>query len=160
MQTLKEYKEYAKQLEGELHNKNKDMKAYMTERDLLLKDNVRLKHEVERLERERVDQNAIIETCANELEDLRKHEFELDAAKAKIKELENKNKWHRCDKPNEDGFYDLPAEDGEYIVQVEFDGKLSVTSSEFDPDESDWPDLHVDAKVIQWREMPKALEVK
>lgn len=102
------------------------MKAYMTERDLLLKDNVRLKHKVERLERERVDQN----------------------------------KWHRCDKPNEDGFYDLPAEDGEYIVQVEFDGKLSVTSSEFVTDEPDWPDLHVDAKVIQWREMPKAPEVK
>lgn len=48
--------------------------------------------ENQRLERERVEQNAIIETCANELEELRKHELEWDLAKARIKELEAENK--------------------------------------------------------------------
>jgi hypothetical protein len=42
-----------------------------------------------RLERERVEQNSIIETCANELEELRLHEVEWDLAKARIKVIEN-----------------------------------------------------------------------
>ena len=88
MQTLQEYKEYAAQLEGELHDKAEEQKAYMVERDMLIKDNVRLTHEVERLERERAEQNAIIESVADELEELRKHELELDMANARINELE------------------------------------------------------------------------
>lgn len=88
MQTIEEYKEYAAQLECELRYKAEDLKAYMVERDILIKDNVRLTHEVERLERERAEQNAIIEIVADELEELRKHELELDMANARIKELE------------------------------------------------------------------------
>lgn len=76
-----------------------------------------------------------------------------------IDAMEAENKWHRCNKPNEDGQCDLPPESGEYIVQVEFKGKVNVTSSEFDIDEpADWLDLHPEANVIQWRETPKAPE--
>lgn len=118
MQTIEEYKEYAKQLEGQLHDKNEDMKAYMVERDLLLKDNVRLKHEIERLERERVEQNSIIETCANELEELRLHEVEWDLAKARIKELEESQRWRKCSE-------ELPEEGVEVLVTNGIDCEIS-----------------------------------
>lgn len=88
MQTIEEYKAYTAQLEGELHDRNELLDAYKLERNLLLKDIAKMKAEIDRLERERVDQNAIIETCANELEELRKHELEWELDKAKIKELE------------------------------------------------------------------------
>ena len=79
MQTIEEYKEYTKQLEGE--GKQWPFDASQAQVKVLTKENLRL-------ESERVEQNSIIETCANELEELRKHEVEWDLAQARIKELE------------------------------------------------------------------------
>jgi len=80
MQTIEEYKEYTAQLEGEVKNWRDAYNASQEHVRQLMKEN-------ERLERERVEQNAIIETCANELEELRKHELQWDLDKAKINEL-------------------------------------------------------------------------
>ena len=84
MQTIEEYKEYTAQLEGEVKNWHDAYNASQEHVRQLMKEN-------ERLERERVEQNAIIETCANELEELRKHELQWDLDKAKIKELNAEN---------------------------------------------------------------------
>ncbi len=81
MQTIEEYKEYAKQLEVEVKQWHDAFDASQAQVKELAKENLRL-------ERERVEQNSIIETCANELEELRLHEVEWDLAKARIKELE------------------------------------------------------------------------
>ena len=85
MQTIEEYKEYTKQLEGEVKQWHDAFDASQVQVKELSKENLRL-------ERERVEQNSIIETCANELEELRLHEVERDLAKARIKELEAENK--------------------------------------------------------------------
>ena len=82
MQTIEEYKEYTKQLEGEVKQWHDAFDASQSQVKELAKENLRL-------ERERVEQNSIIETCANELEELRKHELQWDLDKARIKELEN-----------------------------------------------------------------------
>lgn len=84
MQTIEEYKEYTKQLEGEVKQWHDAFDASQAQVKELAKENLRL-------ERERVEQNSIIETCANELEELRKHELEWVLAKARIKELEAEN---------------------------------------------------------------------
>lgn len=81
MQTIEEYKEYTKQLEGEVKQWHDAFDASQAQVKVLTKENLRL-------ESERVEQNSIIETCANELEELRKHEVEWDLAQARIKELE------------------------------------------------------------------------
>lgn len=81
MQTIDEYKEYTEQLECEVKKWRDAYNASQVHVRQLMK-------EVERLERERVEQNAIIETCADELEELRKHELQWDLDKARIKELE------------------------------------------------------------------------
>ena len=95
-----------------------------------------------------------------ELEELRKHEVEFDATKARIKELEAENRWHRCDVPNEDGLYDLPPEDGEYIVEfVSGLGKVTICASEYDADYNYWDASPFNSEARQWREMPKAPEV-
>ena len=80
MQTIEEYKEYTAQLEGEVKSWHDAYNASQEHVRQLLKEN-------ERLERERVEQNSIIETCANELEELRKHELHWDLDKAKINEI-------------------------------------------------------------------------
>jgi carbonic anhydrase len=85
MQTIEEYKEYTKQLENEVKQWHDAFDASQVQVKKLTKENLRL-------ERERVEQNSIIETCANELEELRLHEVEWDLAKARIKELEAENK--------------------------------------------------------------------
>ena len=85
MQTIEEYNAYTKQLEGEVKQWHDAFDASQTQVKELAKENLRL-------ERERVEQNSIIETCANELEELRKHELEWDLAKTRIKELEAENK--------------------------------------------------------------------
>ena len=85
MQTIEEYKEYTKQLEGEVKRWHDAFDASQAQVKELTKENLRL-------ERERVEQNSIIETCANELEELRLHEVEWDLAKARIKELAAENK--------------------------------------------------------------------
>lgn len=77
-----------------------------------------------------------------------------------ISVLEETQKWHRCDTPNEDGLYDLPPEDGEYIVEyVHKNGKGNVTSAEYNADYTDWDGVPFDCEVRQWRELPKAPEV-
>lgn len=85
MQTIEQFKEYTEQLEGEVKNWRDAYNASQEHVKQLMKENLRL-------ERERVEQNSIIETCANELEEFRKHELEWDLAKARIKELEAENK--------------------------------------------------------------------
>ena len=81
-----------------------------------------------------------------------------DAEACQIMPIE---RWHRCDIPNEDGLYDLPAEPGEYIVEfVDKKGRSIVTSAEFDPDYSDWDCAPFDSEARQWREMPEPPEVK
>ena len=85
MQTIEEYKEYTKQLENEVKQWHDAFDASQAQVKELTKENLRL-------ERERVEQNSIIETCANELEELRLHEVEWDLAKARIKELAAENK--------------------------------------------------------------------
>ena len=91
MQTIEEYKEYTKQLEGEVKQWHDAFDASQAKVKELVKENLRL-------ERERVEQNSIIETCANELEELRLHEVysksEADAVIAEkdkeIAELEER----------------------------------------------------------------------
>lgn len=91
MQTIEEYKEYTKQLEGEVKQWHDAFDASQAKVKELVKENLRL-------ERERVEQNSIIETCANQLEDLRLHEVysksEADAVIAEkdkeIAELEER----------------------------------------------------------------------
>lgn|GEM_PF-6303208 len=80
MQTIEEYKEYTKQLEGEVKQWHDAFDASQAQVKVLTKEKLRL-------ECERVEQNSIIETCANELEELRKHEVEWDLSKTRIKEL-------------------------------------------------------------------------
>lgn len=74
MQTIEEYKEYTKQLEGEVGKWHNAYDALMVERNQMAKT--------------LCENKKIIETMATELEELRKHEVEWDMAKARIKELE------------------------------------------------------------------------
>ena len=74
MQTIEEYKEYTKQLEGEVGKWHKAYDALMVERNQMAKT--------------LCENKKIIETMATELDELRKHEVEWDLAQARIKELE------------------------------------------------------------------------
>lgn len=68
-------------------------------------------------------------------------------------------KWHQCEHPDSEGFYDLPPESGEYIVQVRTRaGRPETFATEFDADYSDWPELINGTVVIQWCEEPKPLD--
>ena len=73
MQTIEEYKEYTKQLEGEVGKWHNAYDALMIERNQMAKT--------------LCENKKIIETMATELEELRKHEVEWDLSKARIKEL-------------------------------------------------------------------------
>ena len=73
MQTIEEYKEYTKQLEGEVGKWHNAYDALLVERNLMAKT--------------LCENKKIIETMASELEELRKHEVEWDLSKARIKEL-------------------------------------------------------------------------
>lgn len=79
------------------------------------------------------------------------------AMKKRIKDLEHHvPKWHQCEHPDSEGFYDLPPESGEYIVQVRSrSGRLETFAADFDADYSDWTDLINGSVVIQWCEEPK-----
>ena len=78
------------------------------------------------------------------------------AMKKRIKDLEHVPQWHQCEHPDSEGFYDLPPESGEYIVQVRSrSGHLETFAAEFDADYSDWPELINGSVVIQWCEEPK-----
>ena len=111
MQTIEEYKEYTKQLEGEVKQWHDAFDASQVQVKELAKENLRL-------ERERVEQNSIIETCANELEELRLHEVEWDLAKARIKELEESQRWRKCSE-------ELPEDGTEVLVTNGIDCGIS-----------------------------------
>ena len=74
MQTIEEYKEYTRQLEGEVGKWHNAYDALMIERNQMAKT--------------LCENKKIIETMATELDELRKHEVEWDLAQARIKELE------------------------------------------------------------------------
>ena len=88
---IEEYKAYTRQLENDVGKWRHAYDASQAKVKELVKENLRL-------ERERVEQNSIIETCANELEELRLHEVysksEADAVIAEkdkeIAELEER----------------------------------------------------------------------
>lgn len=84
-------------------------------------------------------------------------EFLLQAMD-QIDAMEAENRWHRCDKPNSDGLYDLPPESGEYVIQYECNGKKYVTSATYEADYNDWNELCHGSNVIQWRELPHPKE--
>ncbi len=79
MQTIEEYKEYTKQLEGEVKQWHDAFDASQAKVKELVKENLRL-------ERERVEQNSIIETCANELEEQESVLAEKDKEIAELEE--------------------------------------------------------------------------
>ena len=63
-------------------------------------DKAQLEETVAVLQLNAKNNKGIIETCAAELEELRKHEVEWDLAKARIKELETENKIAKDDEIN------------------------------------------------------------
>lgn len=80
------------------------------------------------------------------------------AMKARIKDLESQvPTWHQCERANDEGLYDFPPENGEYIVQFRLrTGKLVTMACEFDVDYYDWDEAQYGAKAIQWCEEPAA----
>ena len=86
MQTIEEYKEYTKQLEGEVGKWHNAYDALMIERNQMAKTIC--------------ENKKIIETMATELDELRKHEVEWDLAQARINELETENKSANDDEKN------------------------------------------------------------
>ena len=86
MQTIEEYKEYTKQLEGEVGKWHNAYDALMIERNQMAKTIC--------------ENKKIIETMATELDELRKHEVEWDLAQARINELETENKSAKDDEIN------------------------------------------------------------
>lgn len=145
MQTIEEYKEYTKQLEGEVKQWHNAFDASQVQVKELAKENLRL-------ERERVEQNSIIETCANELEELRMHEVEWDLAKARIKELEESQRWRKCSE-------ELPDDGAEVLVTNGIDCGISDWCGDYwnnDP----FCGYTVCDNVIAWMPLPKAPEVE
>jgi hypothetical protein len=78
MQTIEEYKAYTRQLENEVGKWHHAYDALMVERNQMASTLASNKN--------------LIETMAEELDELRKHEVEWDLAKARIIELEQLNK--------------------------------------------------------------------
>ena len=66
----------------------------------LMGDKAQLEETVAVLQLNAKNNKGIIETCAAELEELRKHEVEWDLAQARIKELETENKSAKDDEIN------------------------------------------------------------
>ena len=143
MQTIEEYKEYAKQLEGEVKQWHDAFDASQAQVKELTKENLRL-------ERERVEQNSIIETCANELEELRMHEVEWDLAKARIKELEKSQRWRKCSEELPENGAEVLATDGEEIWLCHKD-TVCDGSPWFQPDGLP----HIEG-VTHWKPLPSA----
>lgn len=78
MQTIEEYKAYTRQLENEVGKWHHAYDALMVERNQMAAT--------------LAENKKIIETMAEELDELRKHEVEWDLSKARIRELETENK--------------------------------------------------------------------
>lgn len=105
--------------------------------------------------------DSAIESYKNEREHLEQRIAELESENVRLQAAVSKletvqPKWHQCEHPDSEGFYDLPPESGEYIVQVRSrSGRLETFAADFDADYSDWPELINGTVVIQWCEEPK-----
>ena len=92
MQTIEEYKEYTKQLEGEVGKWHKAYDALVIERNALVIKLLQYKKTVEISTEDSMECVALsrktYDAVVSELNELRKHEVEWDLAQARIKELE------------------------------------------------------------------------
>ena len=92
MQTIEEYKEYTKQLEGEVGKWHKAYDALVIERNALVIKLLQYKKTVEISTEDSIECVALsrkpYDAVVSELNELRKHEVEWDLAQARIKELE------------------------------------------------------------------------
>ena len=92
MQTIEEFKEYTKQLEGEVGKWHNAYDALMVERNQLVIKLLQYKKTVEISTEDSMECVALsrktYDAVVSELNELRKHEVEWDLAQARIKELE------------------------------------------------------------------------
>ena len=92
MQTIEEYKEYTKQLEGEVGKWHNAYDALVIERNALVIKLLQYKKTVEISTEDSMECVALsrktYDAVVSELNELRKHEVEWDLAQARIKELE------------------------------------------------------------------------
>ena len=93
MQTIGEYKEYTRQLEGEVGKWHHAYDALIVERNALVNRLLKYEKTVSIRNEEGAESVALLretfDAISGELEELRKHEVEWDMAKARIKELES-----------------------------------------------------------------------
>ena len=93
MQTIGEYKEYTRQLEGEVGKWHHAYDALVVERNALVNRLLKYEKTVSIRNEEGAEGVALLretfDAISGELEELRKHEVEWDMAKARIKELES-----------------------------------------------------------------------
>ena len=93
MQTIGEYKEYTRQLEGEVGKWHHAYDALVVERNALVNRLLKYEKTVSIRNEEGTESVALLretfEAISGELDELRKHEVEWDMAKAQIKELES-----------------------------------------------------------------------
>ena len=91
MQTIEEYKEYTKQLEGEVGKWHNAYDALVIERNALVIKLLQYKKTVEISAEDCTECVALsrktYDAIVSELDELRKHEVEWDLSKARIKEL-------------------------------------------------------------------------
>lgn len=91
MQTIEEYKEYTKQLEGEVGKWHKAYDALVIERNALVIKLLQYKKTVEISTEDSIECVALsrktYDAVVSELNELRKHEVEWDLSKKRIKEL-------------------------------------------------------------------------
>lgn len=96
MQTIEEYKEYTKQLEGEVGKWHNAYDALVIERNAIVIKLLQYKKTVEISTEDSMECVALsrktYDAVVSELNELRKHEVEWDLAQARIKELETENK--------------------------------------------------------------------
>jgi len=92
MQTIEEYKEYTKQLEGEVGKWHTAYDALVIERNALVSKLLQYKKTVEISTEDSIECVALsrktFDAVVSELNELRKREVEWDLSKARIKELE------------------------------------------------------------------------
>lgn len=101
MQTIGEYKEYTRQLEGEVGKWHHAYDALVVERNMLVNRLLKYEKTVSIRNEDGAESVALLretfEAISGELEELRKHEVEWDMAKARIKELESEvKKWREA----------------------------------------------------------------
>ena len=96
MQTIEEYKEYTKQLEGEVGKWHNAYDALVIERNELVSKLLQYEKTVEISAEDSTKYVALsrktYDSIVSELDELRKHEVEWDLSKARIKELEAKQR--------------------------------------------------------------------